>query len=424
MTVAPTPVEPIEDRGLPLHLADPSVPAEAALATAHHRSRTMAFDMLSTWFPALDIERMTQTTDAATFSIGPTASNLLRSPLLAPGFLDRLLADRGFRPADARLVRDREHLPPGTALTPPNAHGRSALDVTAIGAYLLDGFTVVFDGIDLRHEASMRLAEMVERAFGAPVNINGYLSLRPHTSFGAHWDDQEVIIVQLLGSKRWTVEEPTALSPSKAAHPDQTSGRVVWDGELHVGQALYVPRGWGHRVQGNDTLSFHYTITIPRLNGVDVLRTLLGAPTGQLPRLDAAPGHAADAVARWLAGQTAETMIAAAQAAHRAGIVDRSTQRLRADPVGARLGPATWVRCPVSSGWVIAGPSTDAVTVLVGGRPLRLSPDACDHLARHGDGVARSVDNDDDPSVLRALQAHGLLDLGEGDPGWGVARRR
>ncbi|HNI35111.1 MAG TPA: cupin domain-containing protein, partial [Microthrixaceae bacterium] len=221
---------------------------------------------LSEIFPDLPIAAYVQTTDATVARRGRVAAELLQE-LDVITMLDRLVERFSFWPGEQlKLVRDRDHIPPESVMR-PGADGRPRINSARLAERLEDGFTVVFDGIELRHRPSNRLAALFEAAFGCAVNINGYLSAQPVPSFGSHWDDQEVVILQLLGRKDWQVERPVALSPLKSSHGDETSGTVAWAGRVGPGDALYVPRGWGHLVSGIDELTFHYTITIPRTNG-------------------------------------------------------------------------------------------------------------------------------------------------------------
>lgn len=235
---------------------------------------------LSEIFPDLPIAAYVQTTDATVARRGRVAAELLQE-LDVITMLDRLVERFSFWPGEQlKLVRDRDHIPPESVMR-PGADGRPRINSARLAERLEDGFTVVFDGIELRHRPSNRLAALFEAAFGCAVNINGYLSAQPVPSFGSHWDDQEVVIIQLIGSKDWSVEEPVALSMHKDVHGTSTSGRPVWAGTLQVGDCLYVPRGWGHYVTAPSGLSFHYTITIPRLNGLMLIDQLLDTAARQ-----------------------------------------------------------------------------------------------------------------------------------------------
>lgn len=426
MHVTEAVVEPVAPEVSGMHLASEEHPLERGLALAMGRSRRSAEETLSRWFPTLGLGALAQTTDAATMQLAPVGDEVLAGPLPTPATLDRL-AEVSFGPGAVRLVRDQDFLPDGAALVTRGGPGaRSFLDVGRVAAALHEGYTAVFDGIDLRDGPSMVVAETVERVFGCPVNTNGYLSARPTTSFGAHWDDQEVVVLQLVGSKHWTIDQPPALSMDRRTHPADAAGPTAWEGTLAVGSCLYVPRGWSHRASSTEGLSYHHTITIPRLNGTGVLELLLDrarrAPARRL-RQDA---DAADQVAGWIEAATDDRSVAWAVAVSRATIPSRSTQSLRAlQQIAAGRADQVWVRSPVSSGWIVASSDDRSVVVSVNGHHLRLSSEGCRVLAEHGDGAARLLapDHPDVPVALE-LCRHGMLQVSDRPPGWGIVRAR
>lgn len=364
-------VDPVEMEGRTLRLPDPNDPIEAPLAAANERSIDVAAEYLGKLFPDLPLERFAQATDATTLVVGRSAPELLEN--IDPARLVEEVFQRlHFEPpGQIRFMRDKEArgLSDIAAAHPrPYPGGHVRLRPAALAAALDEGYTMVLDGVELRNGPSMLLAEMFERLFGCAVNINGYLSTRSHTSFGAHWDDQEVVIVQLLGRKDWVVEAPPALSPLKSSHGDATSGNTVWEGRLHPGDVMYIPRGWGHLVRGIDELSYHYTITIPRINGVRILGGVLS-----------------EAQARWEGGNTGSILplerglrggptlperdclealrdaVGAATAQIRFAMPSRSNQLMQS--AIAPRGAHSPIRSGCPGGWVTAGGSGNELLI-------------------------------------------------------------
>ena len=103
------------------------------------------------------------------------------------------------------------------------------------------------------------------------VQVNCYLSYDA-SGFGAHWDDHDVVVIQLAGRKHWEVHEPTELGALSAFTPPGATKRSIWSGLLTPGTALFIPRGWPHSVAGlDDEPSVHLTLSNRRMNGIDVL---------------------------------------------------------------------------------------------------------------------------------------------------------
>ncbi|MFD8217616.1 JmjC domain-containing protein [Streptomyces sp. NPDC059697] len=92
-----------------------------------------------------------------------------------------------------------------------------------------------------------------------PHQVNAYASWTPTEGFGIHWDDHDVIVVQVEGAKRWRLYGPTRQAPMHhdVAFPEPPPEPPVADVVLNPGDVLYLPRGWWHAVtadQGTDSL--------------------------------------------------------------------------------------------------------------------------------------------------------------------------
>lgn len=406
-------VDPAEMEGRTLRLPDPNDPIEAPLAAANERSIDVAAEYLGKLFPDLPLARFAQATDATTLVVGRSAPELLES--IDP---ERLVEEMFQRlhfepPGQIRFMRDKEarDLSDIAAAHPhPYPGGHVRLRPAALAAALDEGYTMVLDGVELRNGPSMLLAEMFERLFGCAVNINGYLSTRSHTSFGAHWDDQEVVIVQLLGRKDWVVEAPPALSPLKSSHGDATSGSTVWEGRLHPGDVMYIPRGWGHLVRGIDELSYHYTITIPRINGMRILGGVLNTlRTEHLHRnagsmLGIEPSDRGNQLlAERFVPATFAAATDAAAAQLRYAMPHRSTQSMPA--VFGMTAEAGVVRASGSGGWVVAGRQDEDLLVGMAGSMMATATADVAHLAGFTDGSSHEWKESRSPAWSGALSA-------------------
>ena len=406
-------VDPAEMEGRTLRLPDPKDPIEAPLAAANERSIDVAAEYLAKLFPDLPLERFAQATDATTLVVGRSAPELLE--LIDP---ERLVEEMFQRlhfepPGQIRFMRDKEarDLSDIAVMHPhPYPGGHVRLRPAALAAALDEGYTMVLDGVELRNGPSMLLAEMFERRFGCAVNINGYLSTRSHTSFGAHWDDQEVVIVQLLGRKDWVVEAPPALSPLKSSHGDATSGNTVWEGRLHPGDVMYIPRGWGHLVRGIEELSYHYTITIPRINGVRILGGVLNALRSEHIHRSAGSMLAIEPsdrsnqlVAERFDPATLAAATDAAAAQLRYAMPNRSAQSM---PVALGTTAETpLVRASGSGGWVVAGRQDEDLLVGVAGSMMVVATAAVAQLAGFTDGATHEWNDSHSPALSGVMSA-------------------
>ena len=136
----------------------------------------------------------------------------------------------------------------------------------ALADALMRGYTaVVNDAGPMLPVEFNRLCEQIGRVLATSPQVNVYVSEREAAGFGLHWDDHDVLIVQGMGRKRWEVFAPAALSPTKDRVGRTEHGERVLATVLEPGTALYIPRGWPHKVEGiSGSLSAHFTVGLFR----------------------------------------------------------------------------------------------------------------------------------------------------------------
>ncbi|MFH8591613.1 cupin domain-containing protein [Streptomyces rimosus] len=142
---------------------------------------------------------------------------------------------------------------------------------------LADGASLVVDAIDELHAPIGALAQELEGWLRTHVQVNAYASWTATEGFGTHWDDHDVIVVQITGAKRWKLFGPTRTAPMyrDVAEPEQPPPNPVADLVLHPGDVLYLPRGWWHAVTADQgSASLHLTCGLGTHTGADLIRWL------------------------------------------------------------------------------------------------------------------------------------------------------
>ncbi|MGF1430153.1 cupin domain-containing protein [Kitasatospora sp. LaBMicrA B282] len=139
---------------------------------------------------------------------------------------------------------------------------------------MADGATLVVDGIEELHAPLRQLVEDVERELRCLVQVNLYANLGGAAQgFGTHWDDHDVLILQVEGAKHWEIHRPTEEHPvGVLSDPPRPEGEPYWSGELTDGDLLHLPRGWWHRVSATDRPSAHLTVSARLPSAGDLLR--------------------------------------------------------------------------------------------------------------------------------------------------------
>lgn len=114
-----------------------------------------------------------------------------------------------------------------------------------------------------------------------PVSFNAYFSAgRDASAFDAHFDPQDVFILQLEGEKEWRLWENGRVANPISGHPNpksQPQPSLPADETMLMtpGDLLYVPRGTWHWPRSlDDNPSLHLTATMVMPRPVDIIQWL------------------------------------------------------------------------------------------------------------------------------------------------------
>ncbi|ASG22154.1 JmjC domain-containing protein [Nitrospirillum viridazoti] len=181
-----------------------------------------------------------------------------------------------------RLVRSGQDLPYETVVG-RNKAGQMFLKTAALHDQIGRGLSLALNHL---HHVSPRIASLVaavERRYRVRGGANAYVSFQREGALGPHWDNHDVIILQIWGEKRWHCHGVRAVHPlvSRSYPTVAEAGPVEWEDTLRPGDVLYIPRGdihWATVAEGGH--SVHLTINLGGLRARDMLRALAGRLEG------------------------------------------------------------------------------------------------------------------------------------------------
>jgi hypothetical protein len=187
--------------------------------------------------------------------------------LLSIDDVDEFVSRSVRRPA-IRMVRAGTLLDPSTYCGPTRLGGRAVpevIDGRKVAEQIASGATLVLQSLHRQWHPLVVFADELMAELGHPVQINAYLTPSNAAGLASHGDDHDVLVVQIAGSKHWTVEG---------------LGDVV----LRRGDVLYLPAGCHHGAATTDDLSLHLTVGILSITYRAVLERVLGDGTPELDR--------------------------------------------------------------------------------------------------------------------------------------------
>ncbi|MEW2594719.1 JmjC domain-containing protein [Micromonospora aurantiaca] len=205
--------------------------------------------------------------------------------LLSTADADELLSRRGLRTPFLRVAKDGQLVPAARFTGGGGAGaeiGDQVLDEKVLALYA-DGATLVLQGLHRTWPAIVDFARDLGTALAQPLQVNAYLTPAGSQGFATHYDTHDVFVLQVDGRKHWRIHPPVLADPLErqpwGGRADEVSataeGRPELDVVLEPGDALYLPRGWLHSAQAQESSSLHLTVGIRALTRYAVVEELL-----------------------------------------------------------------------------------------------------------------------------------------------------
>lgn len=216
------------------------------------------------------------------FARGALTDTELCSRLLTPAHMLDLIMRRSLAPHRFRcLVNGVDIHPQGylTMSTTRRGYSVPVADMRRIGSLLQSGCTLILDQTNAYDPAMEVTCRALQWWSHETVQVNTYLTTGPAAGFELHWDDHDVIVIQLAGEKSWEVRGLSRPAPMfRDSSPNhEPSVDIVWKGTMEAGEVMHIPRGYWHcatREEQGDGYSLHATFGFHKQTGVNWLAWL------------------------------------------------------------------------------------------------------------------------------------------------------
>ncbi|MFF5288215.1 cupin domain-containing protein [Paractinoplanes globisporus] len=205
--------------------------------------------------------------------------------LLSADAVDELLSRRGLRTPFLRVAKHGKVLPTARFTGGGGAGAEIAdqiIDDEVMRLYA-GGATLVLQGLHRIWPPLIDFARQLGAELRRPLQVNAYLTPPESRGFSTHYDTHDVFVLQVEGVKRWRIHEPVLADPLDrqpwGGHAGEVSatarGEPAMDVALVPGDALYLPRGWLHSAEAQETRSLHLTIGVRALTRYALVEELL-----------------------------------------------------------------------------------------------------------------------------------------------------
>lgn len=209
-----------------------------------------------------------------------------RKPVLIPGrdrdkftsmlslaAIDRYLASSTPHYPDVFLVdAARELKPDEYSVSTPD--GAARIDLPRAYQLFDSGSTISLSHLQEQVPELAALCRAVEHAFSAHFQTNIYLSPRNAQGFKTHFDSHDVFVLQVAGSKVWTLYDAGIELPlhGQGFEPGKhIPGPPTTELTLKAGDVFYCPRGLYHSARSTDDVSLHVTLGLIGKTWADVM---------------------------------------------------------------------------------------------------------------------------------------------------------
>jgi ribosomal protein L16 Arg81 hydroxylase len=176
------------------------------------------------------------------------------------GMIERGEHPRGL--ADFRVAKESVTVPADRWLTKSKTGGAHKVDLEKLEELLSQGFSLIITPIERHAPPLAALCDDIERRLPEQVKIGLIVTLGTDGAFKLHYDPEDLIILQLEGTKRWRIYGPPVSNPvigmAKPVPPAET--KPIFDEVLRPGDFLFVPAGNWHHCQNGPGRSLHLGI--------------------------------------------------------------------------------------------------------------------------------------------------------------------
>jgi ribosomal protein L16 Arg81 hydroxylase len=169
--------------------------------------------------------------------------------------LNHLLDGATFPLQHLRVVRESTPIPTSLYIK------QGCLVSAALSNLLDQGVSLIFNQLD-KHVPVLRvLCKNIARGTSEQITAGAIVTSGRGGALECHYDPEDLIILQVAGTKRWQVFGPCVgypLQDAAAARPPQ--GPAVFDHVLQPGDFLFLPAGQWHHCENGPHRSLHVGI--------------------------------------------------------------------------------------------------------------------------------------------------------------------
>lgn len=190
--------------------------------------------------------------------------------LISIDAIDRIVTTLDLREGQLALANASAHVDSDAYVD-----GASFIDRGAVADHYRRGSTIVLNQAHQFDPALSRLCRGLEHVFSSHVQTNIYLTPPNAQGFRTHYDNHDVLVIQVEGEKAWRLYDMPIETPFRGEGFEAGKyepGQLRQEFVLKPGDCAYVPRGLMHDAStSGDKPSLHITVGLITRTWADVM---------------------------------------------------------------------------------------------------------------------------------------------------------
>lgn len=177
------------------------------------------------------------------------------------------------------LARDSVLVPPERWLARDPERNTNVVDLRKLIGFMNEGFSLVLQPMDGHVPQLASLCDSIRARVGEHVKAGVIVTHGRGGAFKLHYDPEDLLILQVEGTKRWRICGPPVTNPVAGMPmlPPPPEEAPIFDDVLRPGDVLFVPGGNWHRCIGGVGRSLHLTIFLTPPTGWHAVKALTSA---------------------------------------------------------------------------------------------------------------------------------------------------
>lgn len=206
-----------------------------------------------------------------------SSSEVNNSNLFSFKDLDETISTHQISYPFLKLFKDGTELPRQYFEKESPENGQLHIDLPKAIDYFSKGYSLILNRIDRLSTKLSKFSRGLEFDLKMRVESNLYLTPADNYGFDIHFDAHDVFVIQLEGSKVWTLYEseiPLITEGLRVPKKPKDSFIENTKYKLQKGDVLYIPRGTYHQAKSTDETSMHLTVGLHPLLGHQLINQL------------------------------------------------------------------------------------------------------------------------------------------------------